>query len=106
MLRVVAIENSKDADQAALAVLSEIIPYFSLHSIGPSNLPENDNGIFYLKTFPLHNFQDCDLVDCCNYFMSRIIHVSLYVASALDCAWVFLCTSVYFFSYFLMHTVE
>ncbi|KAG2693616.1 hypothetical protein I3760_08G104600 [Carya illinoinensis] len=45
LLRVVAIENSKDADQAALAVLSEIIPYFSLHSIGPSNLPENDNGI-------------------------------------------------------------
>ncbi|KAG6645166.1 hypothetical protein CIPAW_08G103600 [Carya illinoinensis] len=43
LLRVVAIENSKDADQAALAVLSEIIPYFSLHSIGPSNLPENDN---------------------------------------------------------------
>ncbi|XP_041022616.1 uncharacterized protein LOC121263657 isoform X1 [Juglans microcarpa x Juglans regia] len=45
LLRAVAIENSKDADQAALAVLSEIIPYFSLHSIGPSNPPENDNGI-------------------------------------------------------------
>ena len=41
MLRAVAIENSKDADQAVDVVLKEIIPYLSSQLGGPVN-PHED----------------------------------------------------------------
>jgi hypothetical protein len=42
LLRAVAIENSKDADQAVDVVLKEILPYFSSESNGPVNPPEDN----------------------------------------------------------------
>jgi hypothetical protein len=45
LLRAVAIENSKDADQAVDVVLKEILPYFSSESNGPVNPPEDNEGL-------------------------------------------------------------
>jgi hypothetical protein len=47
LLRAVAIEHPKDADQAVDVVLKEIIPYLSYQTISPANSPEDVEGMLY-----------------------------------------------------------